>query len=84
MALHDLDATPLMDEYRTLVLESLGSKGGKVDWHKLGRELVHTAEWTDEAAAHLLNLARNYGAFMLRNALALAVAAEIDDGELGF
>jgi hypothetical protein len=29
-------------------------------------------------------LARDYGSFMLRNALAISLALDIEDGELGF
>jgi len=32
----------------------------------------------------LVTLAQDYGAFMLRNALALAEALEIEDGALGY
>jgi hypothetical protein len=46
--------------------------------------LTHEAEWTPEAAACLLQLARGYGAFMLRNALAISLALDVEDGELGF
>ena len=41
------------------------------------------AEWTPEGATHLLRLARDYGAFILRHACALAVALDIEDGSLG-
>lgn len=84
MNTRDLDAAPLVWEYQTLVEESTTAPRGEIDWARLQVELVRTAEWTDAAASHLIDLARNYGSFMLRNALALAVAAEIEDGELGF
>ena len=42
------------------------------------------AEWTAEAAEHLLRLATAYGSFMLRNALAISLVLDIEDGELGF
>jgi hypothetical protein len=69
----------LVDEYRTLF--------GEVDSHSsasLKRVLVREGEWTPEAAAHLLRLARAYGAFMLRSALAISIALDIEEGELGF
>jgi len=31
-----------------------------------------------------MQLAENYGSFMLRNALAISLALEIEDGEFGF
>ena len=46
--------------------------------------LVREGDWTQEAASHLLQLAKNYGSFMLRNALAISMALGIEDGELGF
>lgn len=46
--------------------------------------LVHAGAWTPEAAGHLTYLARAYGSFMLRNALAISLALGIEDGELGF
>jgi hypothetical protein len=70
--------TTLIDEYRTLF--------GEVDnrsCRSLKRVLVREAEWTPEAAAHLLRLARAYGSFMLGNALAISLALDIEDGELG-
>ena len=83
MNTRELDARPLFSEYETLVAESITAPDGEIDWAKLRCELVRTAEWTDVAAAHLVDLARSYGSFMLRNALALAVAAEVEDGALG-
>ena len=79
-----LNASPIFGEYETLVMESTTVQSGEVDWTKLHRELVRSAEWTDVAATHLVSLVRDYGSFMLRNALALAVAAEIEDGEMDF
>ncbi len=69
----------LVDEYRTLFEEVDRNSS-----NSLKRALVREAEWTPEAAAHLLRLARAYGSFMLRNALAISLALDIEDGELGF
>lgn len=79
-----LNASPLATEYETVVAESRRPGGGAINWRTLEQKLSTTAEWTDEAAIHLVHLARSYGAFMLRNALALAVTAGAEDGELGF
>jgi hypothetical protein len=46
--------------------------------------LTREADWTPEAAAHLLRPAGENGAFMLRNTLAISPALDIEDGELGF
>lgn len=69
----------LVEEYDTLFQEVRGRSTDSLE-----RKLVRDAEWTPEAAAHLLRLARNYGSFMLRNALAISLALDIEDGELGF
>ena len=79
-----LNASPLAAEYEALVAESRSPGGGAINWRNLETRLSTTAGWTDEAAVQLVHLARSYGAFLLRNALALAVAAEVEDGELGF
>ena len=84
MNARELNATQLLSEYDTIVRESTGGPNGEIDWTKLRGGLAETAEWTDFAAAHLVDLVSNYGSFMLRNALALAVAAGIEDGEMGF
>ena len=84
MSTRELSAAPLVSEYETLAKESTAESQGEIDWTMLQSELVQTAEWTDAAATHLVDLARKYGSFVLRNALALAVAADIDDGEMGF
>jgi len=69
----------LVEEYRTLFEDAdVGSSDS------LETVLVRDAEWTPEAAAHLLRLATHYGSFMLRNALAISLALDIEDGELGF
>lgn len=73
------DVTGLVDEYRTL-FEGLAGKGR----HSLENALTDEADWTPEAASHLLDLARAYGSFMLRNALAISLALNVEDGELGF
>ena len=69
----------LVEEYRVLF-----ERVDRDTSDPLETVLTHEAEWTPEAAAHLLQLAREYGAFMLRNALAISLALDIEDGELGF
>ncbi len=80
----DPNASALVDKYQTLVAESRPRRTGQIDWDRLHRNLETSADWTNAAATQLIMLARNYGSFMLRNALALSLAAEIEDGELGF
>ncbi len=77
-----LNLEVLVDEYRTLVAESRSSDGPDLDWDRLKKKLQDTAGWTEDGAGSVADLARVYGAFVLRNALALTVAADIEDGEL--
>ncbi len=73
------DVSGLVEEYRSLFDEV-----GDDALDSLEGTLIHEADWTPEAAEHLLQLAREYGSFMLRNALAISLALEIEDGKLGF
>jgi hypothetical protein len=73
------DVTTLVEEYRDL-FEGADAEASD----SLEDALARGAEWTPEAAEHLLQLAIAYGSFMLRNALAIALALDIEDGELGF
>jgi hypothetical protein len=57
---------------------------GEMNDTQLASLLMSQAEWTEEGAQALILLVRNYGAFMLRNALALAEALNIEDGALGY
>ena len=47
-------------------------------------ELSSRHDWTHQGAQAIISLANDYGTFMLRNALALAIALEQEDGDLGF
>jgi len=69
----------LVEEYRALLEGVDADSSGAIE-----KVLTRDAEWTPEAASHLLQLARAYGSFMLRNALAISLALGIEDGELGF
>jgi len=70
---------PLAEEYISLI-ESLTDKSNE----SLINALANQGDWTEQAAEHLLQLANDYGSFMLRNALALSLALNVEDGELGF
>jgi hypothetical protein len=69
------NVTGLVDEYRTL-FDGLASSDSK----SLQHVLTHDAEWTPEAASQLLKIARAYGSFMLRNALAISLVLGVEDG----
>ena len=50
----------------------------------IAEDLVASADWSRSAAHELMRLADRYGAFMLRNALAVAVVLGKEDGTEGF
>jgi len=50
---------------------------------RLVNVLMEDADWTDRGAREILHLAKKYGTSILRNALALAEAMNIEDGESG-
>ena len=66
--------------YRVSVLNTDGSVPDDVE---IIRRLREDCEWADRGAEALVMLARQYGAFILRNALALAKVMDIEDGGLG-
>ncbi len=73
------NVSSLVEEYRVLFEDTdIDSSDCLED------ALTREAEWSEEAAARLLELTRNYGSFMLRNALAISLALGMEDGELGF
>jgi len=80
------DVSLLVKEYATLVQEVAQAAPGRdasLDWDRIGTVLMSEAEWTREGAATVVTLARQYGSFVLRNALALALATHVEDGSLG-
>ena len=54
------------------------------DYESLALALAQDHDWSDEGARAMIDLANNYGSFMLKNALALAIALGKEDGELGY
>ncbi len=76
----------LIMEYEELLLRVAQSKINlaQVDGNALVGSLCESADWTERGADMIVQLATAYGAFVLRNALALAVALGTEDGELGF
>ncbi|MBI4460686.1 MAG: hypothetical protein HY648_11590 [Acidobacteria bacterium] len=67
-------------EYR-----SLRVSGGTeiVGMNRLVQHLSRAHDWTEEGARTIVTLANGYGAFVLRNALGLALALGKEDGDLG-
>ncbi len=76
----------LTEEYRHLLKKPVSNMAGisKFATGEIKDLLVSKGEWSPRASEHLLDLASAYGSFMLRNALALSIALQIEDGELGF
>ena len=75
----------LISEYQTLLAETLiKNPRGHYDDSGMFKELSVSADWSVAGARELLKLANNYGAFMLRNALAIAVVLGKEDGLEGF
>ena len=70
-------------EYRSLLTSSEVDGTEIVDMNGLVQRLSQAHDWTDEAAQVIVSLANEYGAFMLRNALALALALGKEDGDRG-
>ena len=73
------NVSSLVDEYRALF--GVARDAPMESFEDL---LVREGDWTSCGASHLLQLAQQYGSFMLRNALAISLALEIEDGDLGF
>ena len=77
----------LVEEYKTLLQECdpnnrLAEDGLARD--RLAGALAESADWTCQGAEALVHVVEDYGSFMLRNALALAIAMKIEDGQLGY
>ena len=73
-----------ISEYESLLAPMVERTTKPPDSESLIRELHRTHDWTEGGARAVVSLANDYGAFMLRNALALAIALGKEDGELGF
>jgi len=71
-------------EYRGLLASSEVDGTELVDMNRLVEHLSRAHDWSEEGARVIVTLADEYGAFMLRNALALALALGKEDGDHGF
>lgn len=86
LAINDGDAT--MPELMTEVLLSeyegiVASVGEDATDEAIIAALMRDGDWTEHGARIVVRLARKYGTSILRNALALASALQIEDGEAG-
>lgn len=73
------DQDMLISDYQTI----LASLGDNPSDDAIVAALIQEADWTQEGAREVLRLSRAYGSSILRNALALASAMEIEDGYAG-
>ena len=71
-------------ECRGLLASSEVDDTAMVDTNVLVQHLSRAHDWTEEGARAIVTLANKYGTFMLRDALALAIALDKEDGDLGF
>jgi hypothetical protein len=75
--------TSTIREYEELLLSPTGQHK-YFSSEELAKKLSLSHDWTHQGAQALVSLANEYGSFMLRNALALAVVTNKEDGTLGF
>lgn len=80
--MENIDTEWIQSEYQAYVAE-VTDKNNEIDWDKLIDLLCSNGDWTREGAEALVAIVKNYGSFILKNALALAVATNIEDSELG-
>jgi len=76
-----------VSEYKCLLAKAEIETTSEFDasaWRRLESILMSDAEWTQKGAENIVKLAREQGAFVLRNALALSVALRIEDGDAGY
>jgi hypothetical protein len=71
-----------VEEYEAVL--SARSRGNALEWGEVEVILERDLAWTHEGACEISRLARKYGAFMMRNALAVATVLGVEDGELGY
>lgn len=73
-----------VSEYRNLFEPTKLKINGKLDIDRIVSILSKEHDWTHQGAKAIFCLANEYGAFMLRNALALAIVLGKEDGNMGF
>jgi len=66
----------LLSEYEIIIAQV----GEDATNEQIVAALMRDADWTEQGASEVLQLARKYGTSILRNALALASAMSIEDG----
>ena len=86
MVLNSMSLEGTVEEYEAVVDRHAQTnvQSSSLDWDTIVDKLESELGWTHEGACAVAGLARSYGAFMLRNALALAKVLGVEDGELGY
>jgi hypothetical protein len=69
----------LRAEYKAVIAHLPGSPSDR----DVSNALIRESAWTERGSREVVRLARQYGFAILRNALALAEALDIEDGEAG-
>ena len=78
------DLRGLVYEYRAVLTPVVNGKRRPVTrWDQVVRILEKEADWTPGGAETVAELVRYYGWFVLKNATAIAIALDIEDGEAG-
>jgi hypothetical protein len=77
------DVSVFVEEYADLAAEFGDINDIEDQASRIIDMLANRHEWTHDSASVLLGLTTKYGTFVLRNALALALALNIDDGTEG-
>jgi hypothetical protein len=73
-----------VSEYKNLFKPAKVKVNGKLDTERIVSKLSKGHDWTLQGANAIVCMANEYGAFMLRNALALAIVLGKEDGNLKF
>ena len=75
-----------MDQIESLISEyqSTVQHLSEHDNEDPAQALAQDHDWSEEGARAIIDLANNYGSFMLKNALALSIALGKEDGDLGY
>ena len=73
-----------VSEYKNLFKPAKVKVNEKLDTERIVSKLSKEHDWTLQGANAIVCMAHEYGAFMLRNALALAIVLGKEDGNLEF
>lgn len=82
--IHPKTNLPMIGEYESLLAALSRTNGERPESEILVTALRDSGDWTEAGAQEVVRLANDYGVFMLRNALALAIAMGKEDGDRGF